>query len=220
MTEHSVLPGLWPIHGDGVLARQGDLVLLIHPGGGVFTDRLLDLLADAARARATGLRFADLVSAEFDADAAAADAADRLSSGSGLGDAADIATHLPSFSRVSTGSVSARICRRYIRANRSRRTSRPDHGDSRRKTPVAVSSPPRETIFRVGPDAGAAAAVALPSDGIRPASSMRFTASTRPSRTRSCRTWRREASVSSARRRRTRRSKSSRRCCRGPACMC
>ena len=50
---------------------------LIHPGGGVFTDRLLDLLADAARARATGLRFADLVSAEFDADAAAADAADQ-----------------------------------------------------------------------------------------------------------------------------------------------
>ena len=76
MTEHGVLPGLWPIHGDGVLARQGDLVLLIHPGGGVFTDRLLDLLADAARAGATGLRFTDLVSAEFDADAAAADAAD------------------------------------------------------------------------------------------------------------------------------------------------
>ena len=75
MTEHGVLPGLWPIHGDGVLARQGDLVLLIHPGGGVFTDRLLDLLADAARAHATGLRFTDLVSAEFDADAAAADLA-------------------------------------------------------------------------------------------------------------------------------------------------
>jgi len=75
VTEHGVLPGLWPIHGDGVLARQGDLVLLIHPGGGVFTDRLLDLLADAARAHATGLRFTDLVSAEFDADAAAADLA-------------------------------------------------------------------------------------------------------------------------------------------------
>jgi hypothetical protein len=73
VTEHGVLPGLWPIHGDGVLARQGDLVLLIHPGGGVFTDRLLDLLADAARAHATGLRFTDRVSAEFDADAAAAD---------------------------------------------------------------------------------------------------------------------------------------------------
>ncbi|HJY96842.1 MAG TPA: hypothetical protein VJ371_17965, partial [Streptosporangiaceae bacterium] len=74
MTEHGVLPGLWPIHGDGVLARQGDLVLLIHPAGGVFTDRLLDLLTDAARAHATGLRFTDLVSAEFDTDAAAADA--------------------------------------------------------------------------------------------------------------------------------------------------
>jgi hypothetical protein len=75
VTEHGVLPGLWPIHGDGVLARQGDLVLLIHPAGGVFTDRLLDLLADASRARESGLRFTDLVSAEFDADAA--DAADQ-----------------------------------------------------------------------------------------------------------------------------------------------
>lgn len=77
MTEHGVLPGLWPIHGDGVLARQGDLVLLIHPAGGAFTDRLLDLLAGAFRAGESGLRFTDLVSAEFDADAAAADAADQ-----------------------------------------------------------------------------------------------------------------------------------------------
>ena len=75
MTEHGILPGLWPIHGDGVLARQGDLVLLIHPAGGVFTDQLLDLLGEAARARANGLRFTELVSAQFDADAAAADAA-------------------------------------------------------------------------------------------------------------------------------------------------
>jgi hypothetical protein len=50
-------------------------VLLIHPAGGAFTDRLLDLLADASRARETGLRFTDLVSAQFDADAA--DAADQ-----------------------------------------------------------------------------------------------------------------------------------------------
>ncbi len=73
MTEQGigVLPGLWPIHGDGVLARQGDLVLLIHPAGGAFTDRLLDLLADAARAGEPGLRFASLISAEFDSDAAA-----------------------------------------------------------------------------------------------------------------------------------------------------
>jgi FHA domain len=72
VTERGVLPGLWPIHGDGVLARQGDLVLLIHPAGGTFTDRLLDLLADAARTGQSGLRFTELVSAEFDADAAAA----------------------------------------------------------------------------------------------------------------------------------------------------
>jgi FHA domain len=75
VTEHGVLPGLWPIQGDGVLARQGDLVLLIHPAGGPFTDRLLELLADAARTRATGLQFTDRVSAELDADAAAADPA-------------------------------------------------------------------------------------------------------------------------------------------------
>jgi len=75
VTEHGILPGLWPIHGDGVLARQGDLVLLIHPAGGAFTDRLLDLLADAARTGESGLRFTDLVSAEFDTDAAAADIA-------------------------------------------------------------------------------------------------------------------------------------------------
>ena len=75
MTEHGILPGLWPIHGDGVLARQGDLVLLIHPAGGAFTDRLLDLLTDSARAGQSGLRFTELVSAEFDANAAAADTA-------------------------------------------------------------------------------------------------------------------------------------------------
>jgi FHA domain len=74
VTEHGILPGLWPIHGDGVLARQGDLVLLIHPAGGAFTDQLLDLLGEAARARANGLHFTDLVSAQFDADAVAADA--------------------------------------------------------------------------------------------------------------------------------------------------
>jgi hypothetical protein len=72
VSERGVLPGLWPIHGDGVLARQGDLVLLIHPAGGAFTDRLLDLLADAARTGQSGLRFTELVSAEFDADATAA----------------------------------------------------------------------------------------------------------------------------------------------------
>lgn len=78
MTEHGILPGLWPIQGDGVLARQGDLVLLIHPGGGSFTDRLLELLADAARTGASGLEFTARVAAEFDSAAAAADRVDEL----------------------------------------------------------------------------------------------------------------------------------------------
>jgi hypothetical protein len=76
VSKGGVLPGLWPIHGDGVLARQGDLVLLIHPAGGAFADRLLDLLTNAARVGQDGLGFTSLVAAEFDADAAAADMAD------------------------------------------------------------------------------------------------------------------------------------------------
>ena len=65
-------PGLWPVYGDGVLAREGDLVLLIHPAGGTFSDRLLDLLADAARAGEDGGRFAYRASSAFDGDAASA----------------------------------------------------------------------------------------------------------------------------------------------------
>ncbi len=76
MSKGGVLPGLWPIHGDGVLARQGDLVLLIHPAGGPFVDRLLDLLLDAARAGQDGVGFSSQISAEFDADAAAANMAE------------------------------------------------------------------------------------------------------------------------------------------------
>jgi hypothetical protein len=76
VSKGGVLPGLWPIHGDGVLARQGDLVLLIHPAGGAFADLLLDLLTDAAPAGQDGLGFTSLIAAEFDADAAAANMAD------------------------------------------------------------------------------------------------------------------------------------------------
>jgi hypothetical protein len=59
-----------------VLARQGDLVLLVHPAGGAFTDRLLDLLARTARAGESGRSFADLVSAECESNAAAPAAGD------------------------------------------------------------------------------------------------------------------------------------------------
>ena len=72
MSENDNPPGLWPIHGDGVLAREGDLVLLIHPAGGTFSDRLLDLLADAARAGEDGGRFSYRASSAFDWDAASA----------------------------------------------------------------------------------------------------------------------------------------------------
>ncbi|MFY9929657.1 MAG: FHA domain-containing protein [Streptosporangiaceae bacterium] len=75
MSGHGVLPGLWPIQGDGVLARQRDLVLLVHPVGGPLADRLLDLLADAARADEGGRHFTERVSAAFDSDAAEADTA-------------------------------------------------------------------------------------------------------------------------------------------------
>jgi hypothetical protein len=76
VSEQGVLPGLWPIHGEGVLARQGDLVLLVHPAGGAFTDRLLDLLAKTARAGGGDRSFADLISAEYESDAAASAAGD------------------------------------------------------------------------------------------------------------------------------------------------
>jgi FHA domain len=76
VSEGGVRPGLWPIRGDGVLARLGDLVLLIHPAGGAFADRLLDLLTGAARDGQDGVGFTNLVSAELDADAIAANPAD------------------------------------------------------------------------------------------------------------------------------------------------
>jgi FHA domain len=119
VTEHGVLPGLWPIHGDGVLARQGDLVLLIHPAGGAFTDQLLDLLGKAARAGANGLRFTDLVSAQFDADAAAADAAaaDAAAGQQGpavvafgpVGEGTAVAVYGPGWAEVTTARGSQRL---------------------------------------------------------------------------------------------------------------
>jgi hypothetical protein len=77
-------PGLWPIHGDGVLARHGDLVLLAYPAGGAFTDQLLDLLGDVAGAGGDGRRFTELVSAAVDSDATAR--ASRASTASTAGD--------------------------------------------------------------------------------------------------------------------------------------
>jgi len=57
-------PGLWPAPGDGVLARQGDLVLLASIGDGAVIDALTGLLTEVAEAGGGGLQ---LVSAVEDA---------------------------------------------------------------------------------------------------------------------------------------------------------
>lgn len=43
-------PGLWPVPGDGVLARYGNLVLLSSLESGQFVDVLLDALDQVASA--------------------------------------------------------------------------------------------------------------------------------------------------------------------------
>jgi hypothetical protein len=80
VTEVAHPPGLWPIPGDGVLARQGDLILLVQHGG--LTDRMLDLLADVACTSGDGRQFADQVTKALDTDAdAAGDGADAEGQG-------------------------------------------------------------------------------------------------------------------------------------------
>jgi hypothetical protein len=54
-------PGLWPVPGDGVLARHGDLVLLSSLDDSPFVDTLLDLLEHVAATDGDGRRFADAV---------------------------------------------------------------------------------------------------------------------------------------------------------------
>ncbi len=50
MSEATHSPGLWPVHGDGVLARHGNLILLSSLESGQFVDVLLDLLDQVASA--------------------------------------------------------------------------------------------------------------------------------------------------------------------------
>lgn len=64
MSEDVRRPGLWPAPGDGVLARQGDLVLLASIGDGAVIDVLTGLLTEVAGAGGGGLQ---LVSAVEDA---------------------------------------------------------------------------------------------------------------------------------------------------------
>jgi len=56
-------PGLWPVPGEGVLARHGGLILLSSLEQGQLVDMLLDLLEQAAATGGDGRQFADQVAA-------------------------------------------------------------------------------------------------------------------------------------------------------------
>jgi FHA domain len=59
--------GLYPVPGDGVLARRGNLILLCSLNVSQFADQLLDLLEQAADAGDDGRRFTDAVAAAVEA---------------------------------------------------------------------------------------------------------------------------------------------------------
>ena len=61
MTENTTRPGLWPIPGEGVLARQGDLILLTSTADDELTDGLLALLEKTADTGGDGRQLADAV---------------------------------------------------------------------------------------------------------------------------------------------------------------
>ncbi|HXP20661.1 MAG TPA: FHA domain-containing protein [Streptosporangiaceae bacterium] len=62
-------PGLWPVPGDGVLARHGDLILLSSLESGQFADVLLDLLEQISGSGGDGRRFADAVADALEIEA-------------------------------------------------------------------------------------------------------------------------------------------------------
>ncbi len=81
---HGPAPGLFPVPGDGVLARRGDLILLCSLEDSQAADDLLDLLEQIAAAGGDGSQFTDAIA---DALAAAAAGPSVLAfgpSGSGL----------------------------------------------------------------------------------------------------------------------------------------
>lgn len=71
MSDPTHPPGLWPVPGDGVLARHGSLILLTSLDSGQVADVLLDLLERVASAGGDGRQFADQVAALLESDEAA-----------------------------------------------------------------------------------------------------------------------------------------------------
>jgi FHA domain len=66
MTEQGHQPGLWPVPGDGVLARQGNLILLCGLDDYNLADTLLDLLVTIASGGDDGRRFTDAIADALD----------------------------------------------------------------------------------------------------------------------------------------------------------
>jgi len=65
--DHAHAPGLFPVPGDGVLARRGDLILLCGLEDSQTADSLLDLLEQLAAARGDGRQFTDAIADALDA---------------------------------------------------------------------------------------------------------------------------------------------------------
>jgi hypothetical protein len=59
-------PGLWPVPGEGVLARHGNLILLSSLEQGQIVDMLLDLLEQTAATGGDGRQFADQIAAALE----------------------------------------------------------------------------------------------------------------------------------------------------------
>src|SRR6266487_3912714 len=81
VNEVSHPPGLWPVLGDGVLARHEGLILLCSLNFGQFADVLLDLLEETAVSGGDGRRFADAVADALEKAAMSEDGGDEQSHG-------------------------------------------------------------------------------------------------------------------------------------------
>jgi hypothetical protein len=81
---HGHVPGLFPVPGDGVLARRADLILLCSLEDSQVADDLLDLLDQIAAAGGDGREFTDAIADLLEAAAAGPSVLAFGRSGSGL----------------------------------------------------------------------------------------------------------------------------------------
>jgi FHA domain len=81
---HGHVPGLFPVPGDGVLARRADLILLCSLEDSQVADGLLDLLEQSAAAGGDGREFTDAIADALEAAAAGPSVLAFGRSGSGL----------------------------------------------------------------------------------------------------------------------------------------